>query len=170
MGVPVAPRNIFPSNIQGLPTWYEVRVSENGHLGRRGGVDLSVALNPQTWDDDMQEIVAGGYLFYDSTKPMPSTKFRNDVHIIGVPLTSICNTAYTVPRERQLFKNIAYVGALSHLIGIDPDIVETLLAEEFASKAKLIGANVKAFHLGRDWAKEHLKPIGLQLKTSERCR
>ncbi len=91
MGVPVSPRNIFPSNIQGLPTWYEVRVSEKGHLGRRGGVDLMVAMNPQTWDADLKEIEPGGYLFYDSTKPLPSSKFRDDVHVIGVPLTEICN-------------------------------------------------------------------------------
>ena len=167
MGVPVSARNIFPSNIQGLPTWYEVRVSEAGHLGRRGGVDLSVALNPQTWDDDLKEIVPGGYLFYDSTKPMPPSKFRDDITIVGVPLTAICNVAYSIPRERQLFKNIAYVGALSWLIGIEPDVVETVLAELFASKAKLIGANVKAFNLGRDWAKENLKPLGLQLKRAD---
>src|SRR5690606_30656283 len=94
MGVPVSARNIFPSNIQGLPTWYEVRVTEASHLGRRGGVDLAVALNPQTWDDDIKEILPGGYLFYDCTKPLPPSKFRDDVHVIGVPLTAICNEAY----------------------------------------------------------------------------
>src|ERR671927_621866 len=83
MGVPVSPRNIFPSNIQGLPTWYEVRVSQAGYLGRRGGVDLMVAMNPQTWDQDLQEIEPGGYLFYDSTKPMPPSKFRTDITVIG---------------------------------------------------------------------------------------
>ncbi len=167
MGVPVSARNIFPSNIQGLPTWYEVRVTEAGHLGRRGGVDLAVPLNPQTWDDDVKEIVPGGYLFYDSTKPMPASKFRDDIHVIGVPLTAICNEAYTIPRERQLFKNICYVGALSHLINIEPAVVEQLLKEEFASKPKLIGANLNAFNLGRDWAARHLKPIGLQLKRAD---
>ncbi|HVY89445.1 MAG TPA: 2-oxoacid:acceptor oxidoreductase subunit alpha [Hyphomonadaceae bacterium] len=167
MGVPVAARNIFPSNIQGLPTWYEVRISGDGHLGRRGGVDLAVPLNPQTWDDDVKEIVPGGYLFYDSTKPLPPSKFREDIHIIGVPLTALCNEAYKIPRERQLFKNITYVGALSHLIGIDPAVVEQLLTEEFASKPKLIGANLNAFVMGRDWAAKHLKPIGLQLKHSD---
>lgn len=167
MGVPVSARNIFPSNIQGLPTWYEVRVTEAGHLGRRGGVDLAVALNPQTWDDDVQEIVPGGYLFYDSTKPMPPSKFRDDINVIGVPLTAICNEAYSIPRERQLFKNIAYVGALSHLIGIEPEVVGTLLEETFASKKKLIGANLQAFNLGRDWAAAHLEPIGLQLKRAD---
>jgi 2-oxoglutarate/2-oxoacid ferredoxin oxidoreductase subunit alpha len=167
MGVPVSARNIFPSNIQGLPTWYEVRITEAGHLGRRGGVDLAVPLNPQTWDDDIKEIVPGGYLFYDSTKPMPASKFRDDIQVIGVPLTAICNEAYKIPRERQLFKNICYVGALSHLINIEPAVVEQLLKEEFASKPKLIGANLNAFNLGRDWAAKNLKPIGLQLRRAD---
>ena len=117
MGVPVSPRNIFPSNIQGLPTWYEVRVSERGWLGRRGGVDLMVAMNPQTWDADIAEIEVGGYLFYDNSKPLPKSKFRDDINIIGVPLTEICNATYSDPRQRQLFKNIMYVGALERIAG-----------------------------------------------------
>ncbi|HMN84362.1 MAG TPA: 2-oxoacid:acceptor oxidoreductase family protein, partial [Burkholderiaceae bacterium] len=117
MGVPVSPRNIFPSNIQGLPTWYEVRVTEKGHLGRRGGVDMMVAMNPQTWDADVKEIDAGGYLLYDNTKPLPASKFRDDVNVIGVPLTEMCNAAYSDPRERQLLKNIMYVGVLAELLG-----------------------------------------------------
>src|SRR5712664_3600295 len=119
MGVPVAARNIFPSNIQGLPTWYEVRIVEAGWRGRRGGVDLAVAMNPQTWDKDIAEIGPGGYLFYDSTKPLSPSKFRDDVHSIGVPVTAICNAAYTDTRQRQLFKNIIYLGALSALLDID---------------------------------------------------
>ena len=101
MGVPVSPRNIFPSNIQGLPTWYEVRVTEDSHLGARGGVDMMVAMNPQTWDKDVASIEPGGYLFYDSTKPMPTSKFRPDITVIGVPLTAITNSTYTDPRQRQ---------------------------------------------------------------------
>jgi 2-oxoglutarate ferredoxin oxidoreductase subunit alpha len=128
MGVPVAARNIFPSNIQGLPTWYEVRITGDGHLGRRGGVDLMVAMNPQTWDRDVAEIEPGGYLFYDSTKALPASKFRDDITIVGVPLTEITNRAYSVPRERQLFKNIIYVGALAALLGIEIEVIETLLA------------------------------------------
>src|SRR6185437_5447667 len=104
MGVPVSPRNIFPSNIQGLPTWYEVRVSEAGWLGRRGGYDLLVAMNPQTWDEDVKGLAAGGYLFYDSSKPLPKFKFRDDVNTIGVPLTDIANQTWDDPRQRQLFK------------------------------------------------------------------
>jgi len=101
MGVPVAARNIFPSNIQGLPTWYEVRIVEAGWRGRRGGVDLMVAMNPQTWDKDVAEIEAGGYLFYDSTKPMPSSAFRDDITVVGVPLTAITNATYSDARQRQ---------------------------------------------------------------------
>ena len=115
MGVPVAPRNIFPSNIQGLPTWYEVRVSEAGHLGARGGTDFMVAMNPQTWDKDVASIEPGGYLFYDSSRPIPASKFREDITVIGMPLTQICNKEYSDPRQRQLFKNIIYVGALAAL-------------------------------------------------------
>ena len=122
MGVPVAARNIFPSNIQGLPTWYEVRVVEAGWRGRRGGVDLMVAMNPETWDEDVIEIEPGGYLFYDSTKPLPPSKFRDDITVVAMPLMEICNATYTDPRQRQLFKNIIYLGALAGLLGIEPEV------------------------------------------------
>ncbi len=168
MGVPVAARNIFPSNIQGLPTWYEVRISEAGHLGRRGGVDLMVAMNPQTWDQDVASIEPGGYLFYDSTKPLPPNFARGDVDVIGIPLTAICNAAYTDPRQRQLFKNIIYVGALSHLIGIEGAVLETLVREEFGSKANLIDANLKALDMGRAAAAERFEPLGLRMRRSDK--
>src|SRR5437868_13618554 len=119
MGSPASSRNIFPSNIQGLPTWYEVRISESGHLGRRGGVDLMLAMNPETWDEDVAEIEPGGYLFYDSTKPLPASKFREDIFVIGAPLTAICNREYTDARQRQLFNNIIDLGVLSALLDID---------------------------------------------------
>jgi 2-oxoglutarate ferredoxin oxidoreductase subunit alpha len=168
MGVPVASRNIFPSNIQGLPTWYEVRVSEAGHIGRRGGVDLMVAMNPQTWDQDLEEIESGGYLFYDSTKPMPKSKFRDDVTVIGIPLTEICNREYTDARQRQLFKNIIYVGALSALLDLDIAAIEGLLSQQFKGKDKLIEPNVHALKLGRDYALEHLTcPLGIRVKRAD---
>jgi 2-oxoglutarate ferredoxin oxidoreductase subunit alpha len=167
MGVPVAPRNIFPSNIQGLPTWYEVRISEAGHLGARGGVDLMVAMNPQTWEKDVAAIEPGGYLFYDSTKPIPATRLRTDITVIGVPLTAICNKEYTEPRQRQLFKNIVYVGALSALLDMDVAEIEKLIGEQFKGKEKLIEPNIHALHLGRDWARANLAcPIGLRVKRS----
>jgi 2-oxoglutarate ferredoxin oxidoreductase subunit alpha len=167
MGVPVSPRNIFPSNIQGLPTWYEVRVSERGWLGRRGGVDLMVAMNPQTWEKDVAEIEPGGYLFYDSTKPLPKSKFRQDVNVIGMPLMEICNATYSDPRQRQLFKNIIYVGALSALLDIDPNEVEKLIGEQYKGKEKLLEPNLKALHLGREYARDHLQPPGLKVKRSD---
>ena len=171
MGIPVAPRNIFPSNIQGLPTWYEVRISEAGHLGARGGIDLMVAMNPQTWDKDVAEIEPGGYLFYDCTKPMPPSKFRDDITVIGVPLTEICNREYTDPRQRQLFKNIIYVGALSALLDMDVAVIEKLIGEQFKGKEKLIDANMHALHLGRDWALMNLQcPIGLRAAARRRGR
>jgi 2-oxoglutarate ferredoxin oxidoreductase subunit alpha len=168
MGVPVAARNIFPSNIQGLPTWFEVRITEAGHLGRRGGVDLMVAMNPQTWDRDLDEIEAGGFLFYDSTKPLPPGKFRDDITVLGVPLTAMCNDRYQLPRERQLFKNIVYVGALAALLGIDPAVIEQLLAEQFAGRQKLIDANVEALQMGVDYVKEYLDPIRLQVRKADK--
>ncbi|THD51841.1 2-oxoacid:acceptor oxidoreductase subunit alpha [Phenylobacterium sp.] len=168
MGVPVAARNIFPSNIQGLPTWFEVRITEAGHLGRRGGVDLMVAMNPQTWDKDLAEIEAGGFLFYDSTKPLPPGKFRDDITVLGVPLTAMCNDRYQLPRERQLFKNIVYVGALAALLGIDPAVIEQLLAEQFAGRQKLIDANVEALHMGATYVGERLEPIRLQVRKADK--
>ena len=168
MGVPVSPRNIFPSNIQGLPTWYEVRVSERGYVGRRGGVDLMVAMNPQTWDKDLAEIEPGGYLFYDSTKPLPRAKFRDDSTVIGIPLTAICNDAYTDARQRQLFKNIIYVGALSALLDIDADEVAELIGEQYKGKEALLKPNVHALQMGRDYARANLKcPIGLRVKRAD---
>ncbi len=157
MGIPVAPRNIFPSNIQGLPTWYEVRVSEAGHLGARGGTDLMVAMNPQTFDKDIAGIEPGGYLLYNSTKPLPASKFRDDLTVIGVPLTAICNREYTDPRQRQLFKNIIYVGVLTALLDMDVKVVEQLIGEQYKGKDKLIEPNIKALHIGRDYATLNLE-------------
>jgi 2-oxoglutarate ferredoxin oxidoreductase subunit alpha len=168
MGVPVSPRNIFPSNIQGLPTWYEVRVTENGYLGRRGGIDMMVAMNPQTWDEDVAGIDTGGYLFYDNTKPLPKSKFRDDITVIGMPLTQICNATYSDPRQRQLFKNIIYVGALSMLLDIDPTEIEKLFAEQYKGKEKLLDSNIKALALGRDYARDNLDcQIGLKVRPAE---
>ena len=167
MGIPVSPRNIFPSNIQGLPTWYEVRVTEKGHLGRRGGVDLMVAMNPQTWAEDVKEIDPGGYLFYDNTKPLPPSRFRDDIQVIGMPLTEICNATYTDSRERQLFKNILYVGALAGMMGVEPEVIAELIGEQYKGKEKLLKPNLNAFKMGLDYARNHLKDaIGLKTKRA----
>ena len=168
MGVPVASRNIFPSNIQGLPTWYEVRVSGHGWLGRRGGVDLMVAMNPQTWDKDIASIDPGGYLFYDSSRPIPLSRFRDDINIIRMPLTEICNATYSDPRQRQLFKNIIYVGALTQILGIDLAVVEQLIGEQYKSKQALIAPNHQALHIGYDHAKTALQGVcGLKVEKAD---
>ncbi|HJV70724.1 2-oxoacid:acceptor oxidoreductase family protein, partial [Ideonella sp.] len=172
MGVPVSPRNIFPSNIQGLPTWYEVRVSEAGWLGRRGGVDMMVAMNPQTWAQDVAELSPGGYLFYDSTRPLPPSAFRSDVTVIGMPVTAICNATYEDARQRQLFKNIMVLGALSALMDIDAAVIERLFSEQYRGKERLLESNVRALHAGREFARDHLSPprgpgLGLRVRRAE---
>jgi len=169
MGVPVSPRNIFPSNIQGLPTWYEARVCEKGYHGRRGGVDMMVAMNPQTWDADLAEIEPGGYLFYDSTRPMLPSSFREDVNVIGVPLTEIANATYSDARQRQLFKNIIYVGALSVLLDVEVAVFEKLFAEQYRGKERLLDSNVQALRLGRDYATRHLDaPLGIRVRRADK--
>ncbi len=169
MGIAATPRNVFPSNIQGLPTWYEVRISGAGHLASRGGgPDLMVALNPQTFADDIRSIQPGGYLFYDDTKPMAAEKLREDVAVIGVPLTEITNKAYSDSRQRQLFKNIVGLGALATLLDMDVTVIERLLAEQFKGRDKLIDANIQALQMGCGWVRENLDyPIGLTLKHAD---
>ena len=171
MGVPVSPRNIFPSNIQGLPTWYEVRVSEQGWLGRRGGIDMMVAMNPQTWAQDVAEIESGGYLFYDSTKQLPASSFRDDITVIGMPVTAICNATYEDPRQRTLFKNIMVLGALSALMDIDDKVIEGLFSETYRGKERLLESNIRALQSGRSFAKDHLQPpvgegVGLRVRRA----
>ena len=167
MGLPVSPRNVFPSNIQGLPTWFEVRVSEAGHLGRRGGADVMVAMNPATFAEDVASLLPGGYLLYDSTKPLDRRRYRSDVRWLGVPLTEICLAEYRDPRQRQLFKNIVYVGALAALLDMEFETVTGLVADQFRGKDRLIAPNVHALELGHAWAREHLDcPIGIRVRRS----
>lgn len=153
MGIPVSPRNIFPSNIQGLPTWYEVRINETGYLGRRGGqVELMVSVNPQSMASDVQEVCPGGYFFFDNTYPLDLKLQRDDIHYMGLPLTEITNTHFSDPRQRQLFKNIIYVGALAYLIGIEFSALESIVNDTFKNKQKLVPPNVRALQLGFDAA------------------
>ena len=162
MGIPVSPKNIFPSNIQGLPTWFEVRVSEKGYLGQRGGVDIAVAMNPQSYSKDIDEISEGGYLLYDSTWKRNFN--RSDINIIEIPLTQLCVDSFKNPKQRALFKNIAYVGALSALMEIEYEVLEKIISEQFANKPSLIEPNIKALNLGRDYVLENLDyPIGIKL-------
>lgn len=155
LGVPVSPKNVFPSNIQGLPTWYEVRVSEQGKLGRRGGTDFTVAVNGQTLREDYEMVEPGGYFLHDSTRPLPASFQRSDISVIGIPLTQLCNDAFDDNRVRQLMKNIIYIGALAYLLDIGLEPVVESVQRQFAKKPKLAEPNVKAIELGFHYAREH---------------
>ena len=168
LGVPVTPKNIFPSNIQGLPTWYEVRVSEKGYLGRREGVDLMVAVNPQSIKKDYHDVAPGGYFIYDSTKPLPPGYDRTDITHLGIPMTALCNAQFTDARQRQLFKNIVYIGATSALFDIDFSVLEQLIGEQFKGKEKLIEPNITALKLGVNYAKENFEcPFALRIERRD---
>ncbi|MET0567900.1 MAG: 2-oxoacid:acceptor oxidoreductase subunit alpha [Hyphomicrobiaceae bacterium] len=165
MGIPVSPKNIFPSNIQGLPTWYEVRVSEAGYLARREGIDLMVAMNPQTFTEDMAEVVPGGWLLYDST--MPRIWPRTDVTVIGIPIAEMCARKWKDTRQRQLFKNMVYVGALSALLDMDMKVLQGVVADQLKGKEKLVSANMEAIDLGRQYAAEKFDaPLPIKVRTA----
>ncbi len=155
MGIPVAGKNYFPSNIQGLPTWYEIRASRDGYICRSGRVDLMVAMNAETYRKDLNDVAPGGYLVYDSTWPRAKQLAREDITIIGVPLARLCNEHFTRARERVLMKNIAYVGVLAALLELDMAVVRTLLQESFAAKPQLLESNQAAFDLGYRYAQEN---------------
>mgnify|MGYP001813137769 CR=1 FL=1 len=168
-GVPVSPKNIFPSNIQGLPTWYEVRVNEHGFLGRRGGVDMTIAVNGQTLYRDYQELAPGGYFLFDSSKELPDEFQRNDVVVIGIPLTRLCNDAFENPKLRQLLKNIIYVGSLAFLLDIDFSILTDSIKKQFSKKPKLADPNIKALELGYDYARDHYQGVcGLSVQKVDK--
>ncbi len=166
-GIPVSPKNIFPSNIQGLPTWFEVRVSEKGYLGRREGVDIAVAMNPQSYREDVFELNEGGYLLYDSS--WKRNFDRTDINIIEIPLTKLCVEEFSNPKQRLLFKNIVYVGALSNLLKIDIKVYEGLIEEQFKGKEKLIEPNIKALNIGFNFSKKNLEgKCEIQVKRSDK--
>jgi 2-oxoglutarate ferredoxin oxidoreductase subunit alpha len=168
-GVPVMGKNFFPSNIQGLPTWYEIRVSHAGHLARSGSVELMVALNPETYARDVRELAPGGYLVYDSTWPRPVLLSRSDVTVIGVPLARMCNEHFNGVRTRILMKNICYAGALAALLNLDLARMRELLSETYAKKPQLVESNMKALQLGFDYVREHYScPLPLAVEPMDR--
>lgn len=168
LGVPVSPKNIFPSNIQGLPTWYEVRISEKGYQGRRGGVDFTIAVNGHTMKQDYEMLMPGGYFLYDSTRPLPDNFQRDDVTVIGVPLTQLCNDEFSDPRLRQLLKNIIYIGALASLLDIGLEPVVESITKQFSKKPKLAEPNIKALELGFNYAQANHQGIcGLSIRRSD---
>ncbi len=168
MGIPVATRNIFPSNIQGLPTWFEVRVSEKGYLGRREGVDIMVAMNAETLVQDVASLSPGGYLLYDNSKPLAKTLRRDDIHEIGIPIASMMLPEFVDPKQRSLFKNIAYLGALAGLLNIEFEVITGMVATQYKGKEALIAPNIRSLEIGRDYALQYLAaPLPLQVRRSD---
>lgn len=155
LGVPVSPKNIFPSNIQGLPTWYEVRINEAGYLGRRGGYDMVVAVNGQTMREDYRDVLPGGYFVYDSTRSLPEDFQRTDITAIGIPMTELCNHEVENPRLRMLMKNIIYIGSLAHLLDMGTEVFIESLKKQFGKKPHLAEPNIKALQIGFDYAKQY---------------
>jgi 2-oxoglutarate/2-oxoacid ferredoxin oxidoreductase subunit alpha len=164
-GIPVMGKNYFPSNIQGLPTWYEIRVSRHGHVARSGRVDIMVAMNVETYARDLKEVTPGGYLVYDSTWPRPALLQREDITVIGVPLARMCNESFNGVRTRILMKNICYAGVLAALLDLDVEQIRGLLAETYAKKPQLVDSNMQAIQLGYDYAKQHFNcPLPLRVQ------
>ena len=171
MGVPVVGKNFFPSNIQGLPTWYEVRVTKDGFQSRSNRVDIMIAMNAQTYSKDMNELVSGGWLIYDSTWPRSRLLDRKDITVIGIPLSKMCNEQFDSVRARILMKNIAYVGALAALLDIDLNVITQLLEETFASKKHMVASNLEAIRLGYDYTKEHFScPLPVTVEPMDKTK
>ena len=168
MGIPVATRNIFPSNIEGLPTWFEVRVSERGFAGRREGVDIMVAMNAETFAEDVAALVPGGFLVYDNSKELHRDLHRPDIRLVGVPISQLVLPEFPNPKHRALFKNIVYLGALSALISIDFDIITGMVSAQYKGKDDLIAPNIHALEIGRNYAFDYLDcPLRVQVRYSE---
>jgi 2-oxoglutarate/2-oxoacid ferredoxin oxidoreductase subunit alpha len=171
MGIPVTGKNVFPSNIQGLPTWYEIRVSKDGYTARTPQFDLMVALNPATYAKDVAEVRSGGWLLYDSTWPLDERLVRADVTYLGIPLAELCNAQFSGMRERILMKNIAYAGALAALLAMDTDIIRTLLREKYGRKQALMDSNQRAVDVGYEYARTHFDcPLPIRLAPLDLTR
>src|SRR5450755_3861031 len=171
MGVPVTGKNYFPSNIQGLPTWYEIRVSRDAYTARAGRVDIMVAMNAETYQRDVRDVASGGYLIYDATWPRSTQLQRGDITVIGVPLAALVNGNFDGVRNRILLKNVAYAGALAALLDVDLEIIHGLLSESYGKKPKLLDSNRMALRLGYDYAKEHFScPLSLHVKHLDKTR
>ena len=168
MGIPVATRNIFPSNIQGLPTWFEVRASEKGYLGRREGVDIMVAMNAETYEEDLASVVPGGFLLHDNSQGGDRRLDRNGIIDLGIPLTKLVQSEFEDPKQRQLFKNIVYLGALSALLNIDFEIITGMVSAQYKGKDDLIQPNITAMEIGRSYAHDYMdSPLPIQVRASE---
>ena len=168
MGLPIGPKNMFPSNIQGLPTWYEVRVSEKGYTGRRGGVDLMVAMNPQSFKEDEKAVVDGGYLLYDATRPLPEEKRRKGIHYIDLPITEMSRAEFPVAKQRAMLQNLIYIGAIAALLDMDVEVMKSQIADQFKAKPKLIPPNHRSFDMGYDYSKKHFScPLPFRIQKRD---
>lgn len=168
MGIPISPKNIFPSNIQGLPTWFEIRVNDDGYLGRRDGIDILVGVNPQSMKEDIASIKSGGYFVYDSSKKLHDEFYRDDINFIGVPMISICMQHFSNPRIQQLLKNIVYVGALAALLDMDLEVVKEVVSDQFKSKPKNVESNFLTLDLGYNYIKDHFRaPISIKVQKKK---
>ncbi len=171
MGVPVTGKNYFPSNIQGLPTWYEIRVTRDAYAARAGHVDIMVAMNAETYSKDVREVVSGGYLLYDSTWPRSTLLQRSDISVLGVPLARLINENFDGVRNRILLKNIAYAGVMAALLDVDLEVIAGLMSESYGRKPKLLESNSKALRLGYDYAKAQLQcPLPLRVERMDKTR
>jgi len=169
MGVPVVGKNLFPSNIQGLPTWYEIRLTKDSYMARSGTAEFIVAMNAETYKQDLADVSPGGFLLYDSTWPRPDLHARPDITAIGVPLARLVNAAFDNARTRVLMKNMAYVGAVAGLTGLDVEVIRGLVTEMFGTKAHLIDANMKAIELGLSYVREHFPdPLPLRIEPMDK--
>jgi 2-oxoglutarate/2-oxoacid ferredoxin oxidoreductase subunit alpha len=168
-GIPVMGKNYFPSNIQGLPTWYEIRVTKDGYVARSGRVDIMVAMNAETYAKDVKEVTPGGFLIYDSTWPRPALLKREDITVLGVPLARLCNENFNGVRTRILMKNICYAGVLAALLDLDLELIRKLLAETYAKKPQLVDSNMKAIQLGHDFARQNFTcPLPLHVQRMDK--
>ena len=169
MGIPVSSRNIFPSNIQGLPTWFEVRVSEKEHFGRRSEIDIMVAMNAETFEQDVDALRSGGYLLYDSTNGRDHRLERDDVIPVGVPISRLLLTEFQDPKQRQLFKNIVYLGVLTSLLNIDFSVITDMVSTQYKGKDQLIQPNIHALEIGRQYARDYLDtPLPIQVRHTDK--
>jgi len=171
MGIPISGKNVFPSNIQGLPTWYEIRVSAKGYTARTPDFDVFVTMNPSTYAQDIAEVRPGGWVLYDSSWPLDRSLLREDVTFLGVPIGNMCVEAFKGGRERVLMKNIVYVGALAALLDMDMTVIRGMIEEKFSRKPALIDSNYMAIRLGYDYAREHFDcPLPIRLQGMDESR
>ena len=158
MGVPVSGKNMFPSNIAGLPTWYTIRANKNGYIGRKKEIDFLVAMNPETATEDTMSLAPGASVLYD--EPLALHKLRDDLIFYSVPYDKIVATVCPEAKLRKLVKNMVYVGVVASLLTIDMAEVEKAIRKQFATKAKAANLNLAAAKAGFDYAKANLEKRG----------